>query len=677
MKHFFIVLLCVVLNTEIQAQFTYKIKADSLRITNDSCSAELILENATRHIDGFLYNKGNGRTEFRSVLTKVNDSVYIVGNDTLVLLSGSSFNSWRLDGNTSTNPNNHFLGTTDSTRIVFRTNNQERATIQGNGNFLIGTSTNGNFKLDVAGNIRASDDSRVNGLKIGKGSGNIIQNTAFGQNALDSNTTGAYNTAVGYAALRNNTTGRINTAIGYATLTGNTTGENNTAIGANSMQVNTTGSNNTAVGYRTLATNSSGSHNTATGFNALALNTTGSQNTAVGRNAMASNTTGTANAALGYLALGFNTTGSGNVAMGDNSLFYNNTGSNNVGIGNTAMQHNTTGYQNVGVGTSALRFNTSGYLNSSFGYHSLRENTTGYHNTAVGSSALVSNLVGYGNTAIGYFSLSSNDSGFHNVAMGNFALRYNKSGQFNAASGVNALQNNTYGSENAATGANSLKSNTTGNGNTGIGYESLLSKTTGDYNTGIGYKSGNTLTGGDSNIFIGYNVQPNIGTSASNQLNIGNWIYGNNGKIGIGISNPTAGIHLPAGSTTANSAPLKMESGSLMSSPENGAIEYDGSNYYITTGGNRYTMARTIMQTASLDFGNTTASNSTDLTITLAGASDGDVVSLGVPSGAVLPNSSFTAWVSAANTVTVRFNNYSSNAQDPSSGTFRVSILKY
>ena len=60
------------------SQFVYKIKADSVKITNDSCNAELILENSTRNVDGFLYNKGNGRTEFRKGLTKINDSVFFL-----------------------------------------------------------------------------------------------------------------------------------------------------------------------------------------------------------------------------------------------------------------------------------------------------------------------------------------------------------------------------------------------------------------------------------------------------------------------------------------------------------------------------------------------------------------------------------------------------------------------
>ncbi|NDC42689.1 MAG: hypothetical protein EBZ77_14275 [Chitinophagia bacterium] len=80
---------------------------------------------------------------------------------------------------------------------------------------------------------------------------------------------------------------------------------------------------------------------------------------------------------------------------------------------------------------------------------------------------------------------------------------------------------------------------------------------------------------------------------------------------------------------------------------------------------------------ATLDFGSTAAQTSSDLTITVTGAADGDVVSLGVPNASVNANTDYTAWVSSANTVTVRFNNYSSAAVDPASGTFKVFVTKF
>lgn len=74
------------------AQTVETINADSVKITNASRSAELILENSTRQTPGFLFNKGNGRTEFRRGLQKINDSTYVIGADTLKL-SGAPFMS--------------------------------------------------------------------------------------------------------------------------------------------------------------------------------------------------------------------------------------------------------------------------------------------------------------------------------------------------------------------------------------------------------------------------------------------------------------------------------------------------------------------------------------------------------------------------------------------------------
>lgn len=89
-------------------------------------------------------------------------------------------------------------------------------------------------------------------------------------------------------------------------------------------------------------------------------------------------------------------------------------------------------------------------------------------------------------------------------------------------------------------------------------------------------------------------------------------------------------------------------------------------------------LATTLTTTSSLDFPNTGASTHSDLTVTLTGAALGDVVMVGIPHGSVMPNSCYTAWVSATDTVTVRFSNYDSTvSSNPSSGTFRISIIKY
>ncbi|SJZ93172.1 hypothetical protein [Sediminibacterium ginsengisoli] len=87
MRKYFVqtLLLLLLLPAFSYAQFTHKIKADSVRIYNDSCNAELILENSTRNVSGFLFNTGNGRTQFKKAVVKLNDSSFIIGSDTLIV----------------------------------------------------------------------------------------------------------------------------------------------------------------------------------------------------------------------------------------------------------------------------------------------------------------------------------------------------------------------------------------------------------------------------------------------------------------------------------------------------------------------------------------------------------------------------------------------------------------
>ena len=96
-------------------------------------------------------------------------------------------------------------------------------------------------------------------------------NTAEGQNALFSLTTGGYNTAVGFFSLRSDTNGSYNTAIGAGALLANI-GDANGGVGHE----------NTATGVAALLSNTTGPGNTATGAFALYSNTTGNDNTALG-----------------------------------------------------------------------------------------------------------------------------------------------------------------------------------------------------------------------------------------------------------------------------------------------------------------------------------------------------------------------------------------------------------
>jgi hypothetical protein len=416
------------------------------------------------------------------------------------------------------------------------------------GNVGIGTSTP-TAKLQVSGG-----DALLNGLTVGKGAGSVATNSAFGYQALYSNTTGHhntangyhalytntsrsylvavgdsalykngtsasqtyhatgntavgskalyanttgyYNSALGFKALYSNTTGPFNSAFGYQALTANTTGSFNTAIGFSSMYKNVSGSSNTSFGYRALAENTAGG-NTAIGAGSLDNNTTGNNNTAIGYYTSYSNQAGKYNTAIGSSALGENLTGHSNVAIGVMALISGEDRSNLVAIGDSALMNNGIGatepghsVKNVAVGSKALYNNTIGHNNTATGFQALYSNTTGYQNVAIGSAALYTNSTGLFNTAVGNYSLNANTTGSRNAALGYMALLSNTGGGYNTASGIYSLSANTTGEKNTATGSQSLYLNSTGNENTALGYRSLYYGTQGYRNVALGSYSG-------------------------------------------------------------------------------------------------------------------------------------------------------------------------------------------
>ena len=75
-------------------------------------------------------------------------------------------------------------------------------------------------------------------------------------------------------------------------------------------------------------------------------------------------------------------------------------------------------------------------------------------------------------------------------------------------------------------------------------------------------------------------------------------------KLGIGTTSPTAFLHLKAGGTAVNSAPLKLIAGNSLSATEIGAVEYDGTSIFFTDSG-------TIRQTLTFNAGTQTLTSKT------------------------------------------------------------------
>lgn len=349
--------------------------------------------------------------------------------------------------------------------------------------------------------------------------------------------------------------------------------------------------------------------NIVVGSLGLNSNTSGSYNIAIGTEALRNNISGGANVAIGPFALYTATSTSGLVAIGINALL-NCTGTFNVGIGYDAGRYLTTGTQNLAIGYGALNLETDGNQNFALGAFALGVQNHASYNTAIGASAGAGITTGTRNTVIGSLALQSVTTQQENIAIGFGAARF-ATGSANTA--IGGVLTNTTGSNNVAIqGFGAL---TSGANSVGIGLQAGATATTGTENVIIGYRA-YWLGNGSNNIALGHYAGSH--ETGSNRLIISPFSYGSesnnrNGAIIYGVMNATAAsqrltfnakvglfnqapssyLHLPAGSTAASSSPLKLTSGSLMTTAEVGALEFLTDRLYFTktTGSTRETVA--------------------------------------------------------------------------------------
>lgn len=217
-------------------------------------------------------------------------------------------------------------------------------------------------------------------------------NTAIGSGTLLGITDGTNNTAVGCFALNSALTGNAsyNTAVGFGTMRVSTAYANS-AFGYNALTSNTTGGENTAIGYQTLRVITNGASCTAVGY-AVLENATNTYNTGLGANAGNPLTTGQFNVLLGSRTGATLTTGSNNILIGEsanvgtaataNSIIIGqgvtSTASNQIRIG--ALSHTTCfirGIRGIATGTAdavAVLVDSNGQLGTISSSQRFKEN---------------------------------------------------------------------------------------------------------------------------------------------------------------------------------------------------------------------------------------------------------------------------------------------------------------
>jgi len=322
---------------------------------------------------------------------------------------------------------------------------------------------------------------------------------------------------------------------------------------------------------------------------------------------------GAGNTLLGKALAPIATTAYGNTIVGDTQCDALSTGYENVVIGAATPVLNT-GYQNVVIGKGAGAALTTSQYNVLIGYQAGAENSTilngivaiGYHAArqstgaqivAIGQSAGGSNTTGLRWTAIGDgagSTVTASDwtavgsgaiTGAQGVSIGSYAGT-DSLGAGNISIGYNAGRTSGSSSESISIGLAASYQSVRGTGSISIGARA-----------GSGTVANHKSTSDSYAIYIGWEASRSstipsatslenvvaIGTGAQVAVSNG-FVLGsttNPYKVGINMTTPTARLHLPAGESAANSAPLKFTTGTNQTTAEAGTIEYN--NAYFAT----------------------------------------------------------------------------------------------
>jgi hypothetical protein len=207
----------------------------------------------------------------------------------------------------------------------------------------------------------------------------------------------------------------------------------------------------------------------------------------------------------------------------------------NVAIGGGNQLANTTTQGSVAIGYGNLPKATSS-TNLAVGALNFSEVTTGSANLAFGNSNITKLTTGSDNYAYGFGVLNEITTQVQNLGFGSQVL------------------NKAVGDRNIAVGHTILTALTTGSDNVGFGTAAGNSLTTGNHNTFFGTEAANRISGpagekytsGSYSLFLGSQTKAN--STVSNQLNIGNWIYGESGNLALG--NFTGATALPTITST-------------------------------------------------------------------------------------------------------------------------------
>lgn len=280
-------------------------------------------------------------------------------------------------------------------------------------------------------------------------------------------------------------------------------------------------------------------------------------------------------------------------------IMRDSTASGASGTYTSVVRENTTGLLKLVAGAASevpLTFSTGLTRSTNTITNNLSTGVSGGQ-TIIGGTASGNNLtlrsntsnngkINFGNAGTSYYDESGNTlNGLTNAAIntvypntGVLTLLHRQ----NIAQGIKISPNGTTNQTSGPRTTLSIAENFSPTSGTAtlsaIDFNSFIVNQTGGANgiTGLIYNNATITAAADWRTFYdpantGYSIYQN-GT-AKNYLN---------GITGIGVVSPTAKLHLAAGTAAANTAPLKFTAGTLLTTPEAGVMNYDGTNFYLS-----------------------------------------------------------------------------------------------
>ncbi len=509
--------------------------------------------------------------------------------------------------------------------------------------------------LGIAKSIYVGEDGYINGVRIGRGAGNLSSNIALGNNALNNNSSGSNLIGIGNSTLTgvndNSNSGLNNIAIGNSAVFGGTysigigyealkqnsyrgnapqtdVGNRNIAIGDGSNKTSGTINDNISIGYQAMGSASQYlKENVAIGTQALfqpigyhSDYVGGGQIVAIGYQSAYSTYQGQKATYIGWKSGYSNYNASGNTGVGYKSLYANVAGDNNTAIGNEA-DVNSDGLSNataIGNGAKVASSNqiqlgnasvtnvkTSGTLTSGTVTYPNAHGTANQVLSTTGSGTLTWTTLSGGVTTMAAIGSTANVNG---ASISGTTLTLQPAND--TYGGVVTTAAQTFAGEktfNANIVSNGVKvGNVGGSNNVLVGSNAMNTTTTSNFNTAIGAYTLTSITSGQNNIAVGYSSLYNH-TTGSENVAIGNAAL--NAQTSGGYNVAVGNKALKSSTTSTKNTALGYWSGySLTTGSGNTTLGYYAGSYIGSSG----TVA------------NTTGSNSTYIGYNTSPLADGD-----------------------------------------------------